>query len=117
MLNVAAIACSMHPVDAAKEAKEMQRFTPVALNVEAGLITSINISQASGDYIWSDPMCPEGIKAKATYTVKYTNPADPLTKGCTGVVEVSKTEPTGLSEIAVKRVYTTEVLQTGTCQE
>ncbi|MGE0528814.1 MAG: hypothetical protein AB7P49_17245, partial [Bdellovibrionales bacterium] len=70
-----------------------------------------------GDYIWQNPMCPEGVQASATYYVSYNNPKDPLTKGCTGVVKVSKTQPTGLAEIPVPHMYTTEIVQAGICLE
>jgi len=110
-------ACSMMPVDVEKQTIDMQRFILTALDIEEINVTSFDVSDATGRYIWSDRMCPEGIAANATFTVSFNNPSDPLTKGCTGVVKVSKTEPTGLSEILVKHVYEVEIVQSGICLE
>ena len=42
-----------------------------------------------GDYIWSNPMCPEGSWVSAKYTIKF-QPEGTFSHGCTAVATVTK---------------------------
>jgi hypothetical protein len=116
-MSLDAYACSMAPVNVDKQVEDMQRFALTALNVQAKDVDSVEVSKAEGNYIWTDPMCPEGVSASAEFVVNYQDVTDPLTKGCTGVVKVSKIVPTGISKIIVKNAYSVEIIQTGICKE
>ncbi|HYX35392.1 MAG TPA: hypothetical protein VE954_20035 [Oligoflexus sp.] len=104
-------ACSIMPVDTARQALDMQRFVATALKIDPAGITSVEVSDASGDYIWTDPMCPEGLTASATFTVTFKKPKEPLASRCLAEVQISKTEPTGLSKIPVKHSIHIEITQ------
>lgn len=109
-------ACTVEPVDMIKVVEDIQRFALLALNVDESDIRHLSVENAFGSYIWTDPMCPEGIEASATFTVNYLSKGDALTKGCTGIASVRMTKPTGMSDIPVKYKYITE-FQPGTCLE
>jgi hypothetical protein len=105
-------ACSMRPVDLDEQARDMQRYVATALKIEPSAMTHIEVREATGDYIWSDPMCPEGLKASATFAVGIKDPGD----DCRVLVKVSKTEPTGLSKIHVKHEIKIEIVDREECR-
>ncbi|HYX37995.1 MAG TPA: hypothetical protein VE954_33255 [Oligoflexus sp.] len=104
-------ACSVRPVDLVEQTSDMQRFVTTALNLDPAEIISVDAGHVSGDYIWSDPMCPEGRTASATFTVRFKNSMEPLASNCVSVVKVSRTEPTGFSKIPVKHRISIEITQ------
>lgn len=107
--------CTMGPIDTQVQAADMLPLALAALKVESKNVTNVNSEELKGEYIWTNPMCPEGIKASAKFSISFENPADPLAKGCLGIAHVSKTQSTGLSNIPVKHEYKVEVIQPGTC--
>ncbi|WP_141731841.1 hypothetical protein [Oligoflexus tunisiensis] len=106
-------ACTMAPVNLDEQARDMQRYVATALKIEPTAMTNVEVRDATGDYIWSDPMCPEGLRASATFVVRPKDPAE----SCTILVKVSKTEPTGLSKIPVKHEIKIEIVQQEKCRE
>lgn len=108
-------ACDMPLPDVEKETKGLERLAAPALGLAEKNILSVEASDLQAFYIWEDPMCPEGIKAKATYKIIYKS-SDSLVKNCHGKVFISKTYPTpGENIIPVKHKYEIEILEEANC--
>ena len=104
-------ACSVERLDATKEAQDLTVFAAPALGIVDHRLVDIRIDEPKAHYLWTDPMCPEGRSVEAMlYVMSKHSPAT-----CVAVVKVSKTEPTGWSQIPVKHEYKVEVKQEMSC--
>ncbi|MCB0364627.1 MAG: hypothetical protein H6624_06370 [Bdellovibrionaceae bacterium] len=115
-----ASACSMAPLDVDKVLAmyDLQAGALAALQVSADKVTSVDVSDKDGNYIWNNPMCPEGHWVSATYTVTF-DAGGGLGDSCLGVAKVKREKAAAvnfraISVPAIDRM-TVDVIQSPVC--
>lgn len=110
-------ACSMAPIDVDKAIAKSNLEPSVfaALNVAPENVTQFEITEKDGNYIWNNPMCPEGSWVSATYMVFFKQDMS----DCVGSAKIKreiagKVESHGVSLPAINRI-TVDILQTPVC--
>ena len=116
----ASFACSMAPFDAEAALSELtlDRVAFAALAIEEETVTKVTTSEVDGEYIWRNPMCPEGSWVSAVYTVKF-QPNRTFGHGCVAVAKVTKrtAEAVDFGNIQVPAIneVNVEILQPAAC--
>jgi hypothetical protein len=105
-------ACTVWPVNPTEQKNDLIANALTKMDVSIENVNKVLVNDYSGDYMWT-PMCPEGLKSEATFSIEFRNVKNRLSKGCTATVKVMKNwiydegSPT----------YAYDFLQAATCQE
>ncbi|MBY0469603.1 hypothetical protein K2X30_00430 [bacterium] len=83
-------ACTVGPIDPVEEKNDLATHALTELKVSIEDLTSVALwkDHYRANYIHTR-MCPAGFKSEATFIISFSS-GDPLSKGCTAIVKVSK---------------------------
>jgi hypothetical protein len=110
----AALACSYY-IDPVAVKNDLAAATLTKLKVNIEDVTKVKFTDFGFFESKPTPMCPEEMTYFGTIRVNFTNVQDPLTKGCTAEVKVTKVATWSPQGVPDKTTF--EVLQSPTCLE